>query len=204
MADSSPNPDEQVAAAVERGVRWDALAAIIAALVGLLALCVSGYTAYIQREQVRAQVWPYLLAGNDDGDQSIYVYNKGVGPAIVKTAQIFIDGKAQTDWVHVLTALGLPSQRILSIHAQSRCAHPRRTGAHHQDPGQGSMAVVPRRRRRTHDDGHLFLFDAGRMLDVQRPASGRLQGDRATGASDRALPDFAGRRSIQQLTRFHP
>ncbi len=34
--------------------RYDA---IIATLVGFLALCVSGYTAYMQRQQVRAIVW---------------------------------------------------------------------------------------------------------------------------------------------------
>jgi len=87
---------------------WDGVAAIIAACVGLLALCVSGYTAYIQHQQVRAQVWPYLECGNDDGNQAIYVYNKGVGPAIVNSAQVFIDGKPQTDWAHVLNALGVP------------------------------------------------------------------------------------------------
>jgi len=92
---------------------WDGVAAVIAAFVGLLALFVSGYTAYIQHQQVRAQVWPYLEAGNDDGNQSIYVYNKGVGPAIVKSAQIFIDGKPQSDWTHVLTALGVPPHGFL-------------------------------------------------------------------------------------------
>jgi len=86
---------------------WDGAAAVIAALVGLLALFVSGYTAYIQHQQVRAQVWPYLEAGNDDGNQAIFVYNKGVGPAIVKSAQVFIDGKPQTDWNHVLASLGV-------------------------------------------------------------------------------------------------
>src|SRR5207249_10979872 len=37
--------------------RYDA---VIATLVGFLALCVSGYTAYMQRQQVRAAVWPIL------------------------------------------------------------------------------------------------------------------------------------------------
>ena len=44
-----------------RARNWDALAAIIAALIGAFALVVSGYTAYLQRTQVRAQVWPYLM-----------------------------------------------------------------------------------------------------------------------------------------------
>ncbi|MFO1506439.1 MAG: hypothetical protein U1F23_05075 [Lysobacterales bacterium] len=104
MPERSPGSGEADVGAAGRGIRWDAIAAIIAALVGLLALCVSAYTAYIQRQQVRAQVWPYLLAGNDDG-KSIDVGNKGVGPAIVKTAQVFIDGTPQTTWSNVLAAL---------------------------------------------------------------------------------------------------
>ena len=101
---------ETVPSKPERPRNWDALAAVLAAGIGFLALVVSGYTAYIQRQQVRAQVWPYLIAGNDDGNQSVFVYNKGVGPAIVKSAQVFIDGKPQPDWAHALAALGLPSQ----------------------------------------------------------------------------------------------
>src|SRR5689334_7799721 len=103
--------EPQQIVAKPRGRRdWDGAAAVIAAFVGLLALFVSGYTAYIQHQQVRAQVWPYLEAGNDDGNQAIYVYNKGVGPAIVKSVQIFIDGKPQTTWAHVLIALGLTAE----------------------------------------------------------------------------------------------
>ena len=37
--------------------RYDA---VIATLVGFCALRVSGYTAYVQRQQVRAAVWPWL------------------------------------------------------------------------------------------------------------------------------------------------
>jgi len=33
---------------------------VIATIVGFLALCVSGYTAYMQRQQVRAATWPIL------------------------------------------------------------------------------------------------------------------------------------------------
>ena len=102
------------ASPARRQVRWDAIAAIIAALVGFLALLVAAYTAYVQRytaniqaQQVRAQVWPNLIAGNDDNDQSLIVYSKGVGPAIVRTAQIWVNGKPQPDWHHALDALGM-------------------------------------------------------------------------------------------------
>jgi hypothetical protein len=88
---------------------WDAVAAVVATLVGLLALLVSGYTAHIQREQVRAQVWPYLLVGGNDPGHSLVAFNKGVGPAIVRSVQVWVDGRLQPDWKHVLTAIGLPA-----------------------------------------------------------------------------------------------
>lgn len=93
---------------------WDGVAAIIAAFVGLLALCVSGYTAYVQRQQVRAQVWPFLEAGNDDSDQSLVVYSKGVGPAIVKNAQIRVDGKPQRNWDQVYETFGIDKPHTYS------------------------------------------------------------------------------------------
>ncbi|MER3546617.1 MAG: hypothetical protein C4338_03040 [Rhodanobacteraceae bacterium] len=101
----SPRPPES-ASAPPRRCNWDAVSALIAALIGLLALCVSGYTAYIQREQVRAQVWPVVFSGNNDNENSVEVYNNGVGPAIVQSAQIWVSGKPQPDWMHVLVALG--------------------------------------------------------------------------------------------------
>lgn len=90
---------------------WDALAAVIAALIGLLALTVSGYTAWLQRQQVRAQVWPYLEPGISPSQRQVVLVNKGVGPAAVKSLQVFVDGKPQQDWPHVFDALGLSSMR---------------------------------------------------------------------------------------------
>ncbi len=86
---------------------WNALAAIVASLIGLMALVVSGYTAYVQRQQVRAQVWPYLMVGYADVERARIVFNKGVGPALVHGVQMFVDGKPQPDWAHVMSALGL-------------------------------------------------------------------------------------------------
>jgi len=87
--------------------RWDAVAAIVASLIGFLALIVSGYTAYVQRQQVRAQVWPWLVAGNNDLEHSIEVLNKGAGPAIIRSVQVFVDGKPKQNWDAVLDALGM-------------------------------------------------------------------------------------------------
>ncbi len=91
-----------------RARNWDAVTALIAALIGVLALLVSGYTAYIQRQQVRAEVWPRLLLASFASENALKVLNKGVGPAIVRGVRVGVDGKAQRDWKAVVAALGLP------------------------------------------------------------------------------------------------
>ncbi|MGH8125147.1 MAG: hypothetical protein ACREPK_04795 [Rhodanobacteraceae bacterium] len=112
-----------------REVKWDALAAIIASLVGLLALIVAGYTAYVQRytaqiqkEQVSAQVWPRLLiiGGNLPGLTSIRVQNQGVGPAIVQSVQILASGKPVTNWFALMKRIGFQSRDPVEINALNK------------------------------------------------------------------------------------
>jgi hypothetical protein len=52
---------------------------VIATVVGFLALCVSGYTAYMQRQQVRAAVWPILEFDSGNAPIHFILANKGVG-----------------------------------------------------------------------------------------------------------------------------
>lgn len=87
----------------------NAVAAVIAALIGLLALGVSGYTAMLTREQVRAEVWPYLQPAItiEDGRLAISMENKGVGPALVGGVRVYVDGQPQRNWPDVFEALGL-------------------------------------------------------------------------------------------------
>ncbi|TAN03466.1 MAG: hypothetical protein EPN36_12975 [Rhodanobacteraceae bacterium] len=99
------NPSAPMVKRLGRQIRWDAAAAIIASLVGLLALVVAGYTAYIQRQQVRAQVWPYLLGGFSGGNKELIWINKGVGPAIIRNVEVSIDGKPQANWTAVFQTL---------------------------------------------------------------------------------------------------
>ena len=87
---------------------WDAITALIAVMIGVLALLISGYTAYIQRQQVRAQVWPRLLLASFSSENAVKLLNKGVGPAIVRSVRVAVDGRPQQDWANVTKALGLP------------------------------------------------------------------------------------------------
>jgi hypothetical protein len=89
------------------GRNWDAVTAIVAVMIGVLALLISGYTAYIQRQQVRAEVWPRLLLASFTSENALKLLNKGVGPAIVRSVRIAVDDRPQRDWKAVRAALGL-------------------------------------------------------------------------------------------------
>ena len=79
--------------------RYDA---VIATLVGFCALCVSGYTAYMQRQQVRAAVWPILEFDTSNGPIHFTLANKGVGPAIIKHVIVKADDEPVKNWAEVL------------------------------------------------------------------------------------------------------
>jgi hypothetical protein len=91
-----------VAEARQAASRYDA---IIATLVGFCALCVSGYTAYVQRQQVRAAVWPILEFGGGNGPIHFALANKGVGPAIIRHVIVKVDEQPVRNWHEVLDKL---------------------------------------------------------------------------------------------------
>ena len=83
-----------------RASRYDA---IIATLVGFCALCVSAYTAYVQRQQVRAAVWPILeFDSSNEPDIHFTLANKGVGPAIIRQVIVKVDGQPVKNWKEVV------------------------------------------------------------------------------------------------------
>jgi hypothetical protein len=87
---------------MERAIRYDA---VIATLVGISALLVSAYTAHIQRQQVRAQVYPIVLlqSGYSDDDVHVTLINKGSGPALLRNVSFSVDGQAIHNWLELVT-----------------------------------------------------------------------------------------------------
>jgi hypothetical protein len=103
-------PEEK---ATTRGAsRYDA---IIATFVGVCALCVSGYTAYMQRQQVRAAVWPILeFDSSNQPDIHFTLANKGVGPAIIRHVIVKVDDQPVINWHQALEKLLGPGEHRLS------------------------------------------------------------------------------------------
>jgi len=75
--------------------RYDA---IVATLIGVCALCLAGYTAYVQRQQVRAAVWTILEFDTSNGPIHFTLANKGVGPAIIKHVILRVDDQPMKNW----------------------------------------------------------------------------------------------------------
>src|SRR5213594_4657394 len=91
-----------------RASRYDA---VIATFVGFLALCVSGYTAYMQRQQVRAAVWPILEFDSSNApDIHFTLANKGVGPAIIRNVIVRVDGQPVRNWKEALERIVGPGE----------------------------------------------------------------------------------------------
>jgi hypothetical protein len=92
--------------------RYDA---IIATFVGVCALCVSGYTANVQRQQVRAAVWPILeFDTSNQPDIHFTLANKGVGPAIIRHVIVTVDGQPVKNWKEALEKMLGPGEHWLS------------------------------------------------------------------------------------------
>src|ERR1043166_4525137 len=91
-----------------RASRYDA---VIATFVGFLALCVSAYTAYMQRQQVRAAVWPILeFDSSNSPDIRFTLTNKGVGPAIINKVSVRLDNQPMKNWHEVFAKLMGPAE----------------------------------------------------------------------------------------------
>ena len=95
-----------------RASRYDA---VIATLVGFCALCVSAYTAHVQRQQVRAAVWPILEFDTSNApDIHFTLANKGVGPAIIRHVIVKVDGQPVRNWKEALGRILGPGEHLLS------------------------------------------------------------------------------------------
>lgn len=93
-----------------------------AGVVALSALAVSVYQAKIAREQQKMSAWPYVTQGNA-GSDSVYarlVQNVGLGPALVRSVRVTVDGRPARTWRGVmLAALAADSAHLRALTAGS-------------------------------------------------------------------------------------
>ncbi len=86
---------------------------MIASFIRLLALAVSGYTAYVQRQQLRAQVWPHLELWYSDVNPVFSAINQGTGPARVTAMRVTVNVALVRTWWEVRKAAGITDKERL-------------------------------------------------------------------------------------------
>ncbi len=91
----------------------NAIVTLAAILVSVCALAVSVYQAKIMRDTQQASVWPFVevLPSNTQNGAWLGVTNKGVGPALVKSVYLEVDGQPFQRWQAMFDEL-LPADSV--------------------------------------------------------------------------------------------
>ena len=115
---------QRTIAPAKSGRDWDAYAAVIATFIGILAVAVSGYTAYVQRQQLRAQIWPHLQLRYSSVNLRVWAENEGTGPARVTAMRVTVDGTPVRSWGDVEKVAGFTDETGLHRSSFSQAVLP--------------------------------------------------------------------------------
>jgi hypothetical protein len=108
----------------EKAFRLDFFIAIAALLISALTAGALVYQTRVIADQYAATIWPYMSVNSTYSVHgvAIQVENDGVGPALIESAQLLIDGKAVPSWgtfLYELKAIPALKGKTVSISASS-------------------------------------------------------------------------------------
>jgi hypothetical protein len=87
----------------------DRIMSASATIIAVVALATGVYQAKLSRDQAKAAVWPYLIAGNSgENGYARIVQNVGLGPAIVGTFEVLVDSTPVHSWKEMADSLHVP------------------------------------------------------------------------------------------------
>ncbi len=88
-------------------LRLDFFVAIVALLVSALTAGTLIYQTHVIGDQYAATIWPYVseTVTYDAHGESVELTNDGLGPALVQSAQLWVDGKPASSWNAYFAAL---------------------------------------------------------------------------------------------------
>ena len=95
------------------------MTAVSALVIGVVAMVISAYTAYLQRNQARLAAWPHVQFGVG-ADFRLTVANKGVGPALNERVDVRLDGRSLQNWAQLLEAVAGPGQHAFNHTTMNR------------------------------------------------------------------------------------
>ncbi len=104
-----------------KGLRTDFLIALLALLISTLTASAAIYQGRLIANQLSVTVWPYVSYKTTVSNTGVEldVENVGLGPAIIRAAQLFIDGKSQPSVVAGLHELGFVGKHGDSVSVSS-------------------------------------------------------------------------------------
>jgi hypothetical protein len=90
-----------------RVFRVDILIAVCALLMSTLATAASWWQSRVVATQLSSQVWPYvaITSTSGPGGLEVDVTNEGLGPAVIRSIQLMVDGKAYPTFLGAERAL---------------------------------------------------------------------------------------------------
>lgn len=88
---------------MERRLRFDLIIALAAVAISAIAAGAAAYQTYVVNKQLSAAVWPYLALNTtyDVNRLTFQIENDGLGPAIVRSASLTIDGRSVGKWTNL-------------------------------------------------------------------------------------------------------
>jgi hypothetical protein len=107
----------------DRAFRLDFFIAVAAVLVSALTAGTLIYQTRVIGDEFAATIWPYLSIDTtyDNSGETIELTNDGVGPALVRSAQLHVDGRAVRAWNDYVTVLSR-DPHLRRIFLQTRAA----------------------------------------------------------------------------------
>lgn len=112
---SRTNPGQGLSSTERIFVRlsfWQTVLSVVGVIIAVLALYAALTESEATRRQTSAAVWPFVqitVADFDSGEEAGFTLsftNVGVGPALVRSVRVVIDGEPMRDWAHVVAHLG--------------------------------------------------------------------------------------------------
>lgn len=91
---------------------WQTILSVVGLLIAVLALSAALTESAAVRRQTAAAVWPFIqvtVTDFDTGDDAEFMLsftNSGVGPALVRSVRVAIDGEPMQDWSQAVAKLG--------------------------------------------------------------------------------------------------
>ena len=100
-----------------KALRVDLLIALCALFVSCLAAGAAVYQGHLIASQLSVTVWPYVTVRESSSNTyvEVDVQNVGLGPAIIQTAALYVDGKPQPSLSTSLRELGFAAKHGATV-----------------------------------------------------------------------------------------